>query len=213
MVTANVIAIWPAKLTVVSLPIRRSPITGWKRYVLKDIRPAQVLKNASQCLAATNSSTERATSTVEAPNAAAANGNKAFARPRSRLRRLRGRGARRRLQQRARAQEAAPAPFHRDAAAAHRCVALRRTHRDSRARGRARGRSLAVPGTARNDADVHELVGARRPGFDKHTYALLARELAKTPRERILYLVTRVDGDQRITADGERSRARASAIR
>ena len=68
-------------------------------------------------------------------------------------------------------------------------------------------------GTARNDADVHELVGARRPGFDKHTYALLARELAKTPRERILYLVTRVDGDQRITADGERSRARASAIR
>ena len=58
-------------------------------------------------------------------------------------------------------------------------------------------------GTARNDADV----GARRPGFDKHTYALLARELAKTPRERILYLVTRVDGDQRITADGERSRA------
>lgn len=68
-------------------------------------------------------------------------------------------------------------------------------------------------GTARNDADVHELVGARRPGFDKHTYAPLARELAKTPRERILYLVTRVDGDQRITADGERSRARASAIR
>ena len=68
-------------------------------------------------------------------------------------------------------------------------------------------------GTARNDADVHELVGARRPGFDKHTYALLARELAKAPRERILYLVTRVDGDQRITADGERSRARASAIR
>jgi DNA polymerase-3 subunit epsilon len=43
-------------------------------------------------------------------------------------------------------------------------------------------------GTARNDSEVHELLAARREGFDQRVYKLLMRELPKLSRDRIVEL-------------------------
>jgi len=41
-------------------------------------------------------------------------------------------------------------------------------------------------GTARNEGDVHSLLETKREGFDRAMYRLVAREMAKLPRDRIV---------------------------
>jgi len=41
-------------------------------------------------------------------------------------------------------------------------------------------------GTARNEAEAHELVATRRAGFDKRTYDILRRELPRLARDKIV---------------------------
>lgn len=43
-------------------------------------------------------------------------------------------------------------------------------------------------GTARDERDVHDLLAARRSGFDRRTYQLLVRELPRVPRDEIVDL-------------------------
>jgi DNA polymerase-3 subunit epsilon len=51
-------------------------------------------------------------------------------------------------------------------------------------------------GTARNEGEVHELLAARREGFDRSVYKLLARELRALAPDRIVDL----SGDTRVAA-------------